>query len=47
MLIDNSGYAWIFSENNNKKNDRKIIGNIKNKNDWEKICLYLKREEKL
>lgn len=46
MLIDNSGYAWIFSENNNKKNDRKIIGNIKNKNDWEKICLYLKREEK-
>ena len=42
MMVDNSGNAWIPCYNNNKtNNERNIIGNIKNKNDWENIVYYL------
>ena len=48
MLIDNSGNAWIPSNNNMSfsklsyiVNDETIIGNIHNENDWKKICLCL------
>ena len=38
MLIDNFGNAWVpFLE----KNNRKIIGNIKNRENWQDICSYI------
>ena len=53
MLIDNSGNAWVPEferiitnqaiENNSK---RLVIGNINNENDWEKICKFVKEENK-
>lgn len=42
MLIDNSGNAWIPSFE--KKHIRKIIGNIKNKEDWKIIFKYIKNK---
>lgn len=42
MLVDNSGNAFISSICNSKGDDRKIIGNIKNENDWFTIVKYLK-----
>lgn len=48
ILIDNSGDAWIPTfdskvfNDNNEIEKRKIIGNIKNPDDWDKICSYLK-----
>jgi len=51
MMIDNSGNAWIpiydsnlFSDLSIKIEKRKIIGNIKNKLDWDKICYYLNKD---
>lgn len=50
LLIDNSGNVWIpifesmaFNRNNKEKEERKIIGNINNINDWNSICTYLKK----
>lgn len=41
MMIDNSGDAWIPCYKDIEKNDeRKIIGNIKNSNDWSIIISY-------
>ena len=47
MLVDNSGNAWVpiydkeqMSINNE---ERKIIGNITNINDWDNIVYYLKK----
>lgn len=52
MLIDNSGNAWIpvydeklFSDKNIKIEERKLIGNINNVDDWEKICNCLRKED--
>lgn len=48
IMIDNSGLAWIpeYSQESfdNKLEDieqRNILGNIKNKSDWEYICNFL------
>lgn len=49
MLIDDSGNAWVPSFENlsidncsvKEKNNRVIIGNILNCDDWNKICSYL------
>lgn len=48
MLIDNSGNAWIpifksevLYDNNKLVEERKIIGNINNPDDWSTICSYL------
>lgn len=50
MIIDNSGNAWIpiydnkiFNNKELKVENRNLIGNIKNKNDWNKICYYLNK----
>ncbi len=42
ILIDNSGDSYISSTCNLKRNNRKIIGNIKEEKDWPKIIKYLK-----
>lgn len=42
IIIDNSGDAYISSACNLKRNNRRIIGNIKEKNNWPKIVRYLK-----
>ena len=42
IIIDNSGDAYISSACNLKRNNRRIIGNIKDENDWPKIVRYLK-----
>lgn len=49
MLVDNSGNAWIPEYNQNLFNDcnrtienRDIIGNITNVDDWKSICKKLK-----
>lgn len=49
VLVDNSGNAWIpiydkkiFNNKELKIEKRKLIGNIKNKYDWDKICYYFK-----
>jgi hypothetical protein len=42
ILIDNSGDAYVSSNCNLKRNNRKIVGNIKEKKDWPKIVKYLK-----
>lgn len=44
ILIDNSGDAYVASTCNLKKDNRKIIGNIKEEKDWSKIIKYLKRK---
>lgn len=48
MLIDNSGNAWIqnydeetFNNSDEKIEERRIIGNITNFEDWDTICSYL------
>lgn len=41
MLIDNSGNARISNYTDNSK---RIIGNIKNSHDWDKICNYLTKK---
>lgn len=46
ILIDNSGNAWLYSTQEHSFN-RKIIGNIKNKKDWKKICFFVRKEIKL
>ena len=53
MLIDNSGNAWIPSteyviSNNfmHNLNNRVIIGNINNKEDWSYICSHLDKKMK-
>lgn len=53
MLIDNSGNVWIpeydqnlFDNNERQKESRKILGNITNKSDWERICKKLRLGEK-
>ena len=53
MLIDNSGNAWmpefekiITNQNIENNSKRLVIGNIKNRNDWEKICKFVKEENK-
>lgn len=40
MMIDNEGDAWTpsFSDNLKNSHHRKVIGNIKNKADWNVIC---------
>lgn len=50
ILVDNSGDAWIpiydkkiFNNKELKIENRKLIGNIKNKNEWDKICFYLNK----
>lgn len=50
MLIDNSGNAWIPAYENMSLskfsyvlNESVIIGNVKNSEDWNKICSYLDR----
>lgn len=50
MIIDNSGNAWIpiydkkvFKDKTLKIEERKLIGNINNINDWDKICCFLKK----
>lgn len=46
LLIDNSGYAWVqFFEN--EKENRNIIGNIKNLKDWGKIINTIIESENL
>ena len=52
MLIDNSGNAWIpnfkdaaLNQSDMHQEERLVIGNIKNKNDWDIICKYLKEKE--
>lgn len=42
IIIDNSGDAFISSACNLKRNNRRIIGNIKEEKDWKKIVKYLK-----
>lgn len=42
ILIDNSGDAYISSNCNLKRNNRRIVGNIKEEKDWPKIVRYLK-----
>lgn len=42
ILIDNSGDAYVSSTCNLKRNNRRIIGNIKKEKDWPKIVKYLK-----
>lgn len=54
MLVDNAGNAWIpiydkelFNNTNLKVEERKIIGNINNIDDWDTICsLLINRGEK-
>ena len=45
-IIDNSGNVWISKTNEVELNNRKIIGNIKNVDDWEKICLLIKKKRR-
>jgi len=42
MMMDNSGNIWIPSSitNNSTRDKRKLLGNIKIKNDWESILLF-------
>jgi len=54
MLIDNSGNAWIPSENNMSLskcsyifNDNTIIGNITNPEDWQNICSHLDKHDNI
>ena len=44
-IIDNSGNVWISKTNEAEFNNRKIIGNIKNVDDWEKICILFKAKK--
>lgn len=43
MLIDNQGNAWIpiFDSKIKNSSNRKIIGNISNREDWNIICNYI------
>lgn len=50
MMIDNSGDVWIpvydqkiFDDYSMKIEERKLIGNINDTNDWENICEQLKK----
>lgn len=52
VLVDNSGNAWIpiyeqavFDSYEKKVEKRKLIGNIYNSNDWNKICDILRNIE--
>jgi hypothetical protein len=45
MLVDNLGNAWIpkYEKSDNDCENRVIIGNINNKDDWNDIIYYIKK----